>query len=342
MCVSLHGGQTAQRQADQRHDGETAAVIRRPSVVSHLNAMNMNRWTRRAALALCAGVAACAGGADRGTKADRVVCVSKQINEFLYAIGAQSVLVGRDLTSIYPPAILSITSVGYHRALNAEGIISLRPTMLLTDGNFGPADVSTQVQKVGIPIVTIKPHDSLEGAEHLLDTLGNLFGHTHAADSVLAAWRPAMDSVLKDTLTWVGKKRPRVLIMHMGQIANNYLALKRGSIGDQMLRWAGADNAVDSVGGMMRSSRPMLDRARRRADIIIATDVGYDRYGSAAKFAAMPGVNLTPAAKSLKIYRIDETDVMYYGPRTPDGIRRLEAFFHPADATGPALTGAGC
>ncbi len=139
-----------------------------------------------------------------------------------------------------------------------------------------------------------------------------------------------MAEVLTDTLKWVGAKRPRVLIMHMGQIANSYLALKRGSIGDQMLRWAGAENAVDSVGGMMRLTPEII--AKTAPDIIIATDVGFDRYGSAEKFAAMPGVSLTPAAKTLRIYRVDETDVMYYGPRTPDGVRRLEAFIHPAVA----------
>ncbi|HEY5218233.1 MAG TPA: ABC transporter substrate-binding protein [Gemmatimonadaceae bacterium] len=273
--------------------------------------------------------AACGGGVS-GTQAERVVCVSKQINEFMFAIGAQNVLVGRDLTSIYPPAILKITSVGYHRALNAEGIISLRPTLFLNDGNYGPQEVTDQLQKVGIPILTLKPGESLAGAESLLDTLGKRFHREPTADSVLAKWKVGMDSVLADTLKWVGTKRPRVLIIHFGQIANNYLALKRGSVGDQMLQWTGAENAVDSVGGMMRLTPELI--AKAAPDIIIATDVGFDRYGSAAKFATMPGVSLTPAGKSLRIYRIEETDVMYYGPRTPDAVRRLEAIFHPPAA----------
>jgi len=39
-----------------------------------------------------------------------------------------------------------------------------------------------------------------------------------------------------------------VMIMHMGQIANNYLAIKRGSAGDQIIQWAGGVNAIDSTG----------------------------------------------------------------------------------------------
>jgi iron complex transport system substrate-binding protein len=116
--------------------------------------------------------------------------------------------------------------------------------------------------------------------------------------------------------------------MHFGQIANNYLGLREGSIGDQMVRWAGGTNALDSIGGMQRLTPEAI--AKAAPDIIIATDVGFDRFGSADKFAAMPGVNLTPAAKAGRIYRIDETDVMYYGPRSADGLRRIEAIVHPS------------
>src|SRR5262245_39990443 len=88
---------------------------------------------------------------------ERVVCVSKQINEFLFEIGAQDVLVARDLTSVYPPAIRKIPSVGYHRALSAEGILSAKPSMFLTDGNVGPDAVIDQVRQVGIPVVVLRP-----------------------------------------------------------------------------------------------------------------------------------------------------------------------------------------
>jgi len=269
------------------------------------------------------------GGPAQGP--ERVVCVSKQLNEFMFTIGAQGVLVGRDLTSVYPPQITQLTSVGYHRALSAEGIISLRPTLFLTDGNYGPAAVSEQLRAVGIPILTLEPGASVDSAQAILAALGRRFRRERAADSVIASWRAGMNEALRDTAQWAGRPRPRVLIMHFGQIANNYLALKRGSIGDQVLRWAGAENAVDSVGGMMRLTPELI--ARAAPDIIVATDVGFDRLGSVQRFAAMPGVDLTPAARNGRIYRIEETDVMYYGPRTPEAIRRLAGFFHSAGAT---------
>jgi iron complex transport system substrate-binding protein len=285
---------------------------------------------RRAAAALVFGlasvllVAGCKGG--DSTVGPRIVCVSKQINEFMYDIHAESLLVGRDLTSIYPPQIKGLTSVGYHRALSAEGIISLKPTMLLTDGNLGPEAVVTQVKKVGIPVVIMAPGNTMDSAQSLMTQLGKRFNHEKTADSVVAAWKADMAAALADTSKWSTGRKPRVLVMHMGQIANNYLALKRGTPADEMIRWAGGVNAIDSIGGMLRLTPEII--AKAAPDIIIATDVGFDRLGSADKFADMPGVSLTPAGKAKRIFRVDKTEVMYFGPRTAASLRKIAGFLH--------------
>ena len=65
---------------------------------------------------------------------------------FLYEINAGSVLVARDLTSIYPERLTSRPSVGYHRALSAEGSIWMKPTVLLTDGKLV---LDAEVEQVG-------------------------------------------------------------------------------------------------------------------------------------------------------------------------------------------------
>ena len=257
----------------------------------------------------------------------RVVSVSKQINEFIYAIGGEHDLVAVDLTSIYPPEIRKLPTVGYHRALSAEGIISMKPTVFLTDGNVGPEAVLDQLKKVGIPITLMRPGGTVDSAQMLLTQLGEFFHREQAADSVLAQWKAGMNQLWADTASWSGESRPRVMIIHFGQIANNYLAIKSGSIPDRLIHWAGGQNAIDSVGGMLRLTPELI--ARAAPDIIIATDVGFDRFGSAEKFATLPGVALTPAGRNKRIYRINEQKIMYYGPRTPAAVRELHAMIHP-------------
>jgi iron complex transport system substrate-binding protein len=87
---------------------------------------------------------------------------------------------------------------------------------------------------------------------------------------------------------------------------------------------------------MMRLTPELI--AKAAPDIIIATDVGFDRLGNAEKFAEMPGVAETPAGQSKRIYRVDETEVMYFGPRTAASVRKIAGFLHPpiaAAAGGP-------
>ena len=265
-------------------------------------------------------------GRDSSSNGPRVVCVSKQINEYLYDIHAERVLVARDLTSIYPPQITRLPSVGYHRALSAEGIISMKPTMLLTDGNLGPDAVVEQVRKVGIPVLTLNPGSTPDSARQLMTRLGREFHHERQADSVIAVWNQDMSAALADTSAYSKGPRPRVLVMHFGQIANNYLAIKRGTPADQIIRWAGGENAIDSTGGMLRLTPELI--AKAAPDIIIATDVGYDRVGSPEKFAELPGVSLTPAGKTKRIHRVDETELIYYGPRTPATLRKVAQWLH--------------
>lgn len=284
-----------------------------------------------AALAAVSALASCGRFGEKSASTaggDRVVCVSKQINEFIYAIGAEQHLVAVDLTSIYPPQIKKLPTVGYHRALSAEGIISMKPTLFLTDGNVGPSSVLDQLKEVGIPVDVMPPGNTLDSAQQLLVQLGDKFDRRPAADSVVAQWKAGMQDVWKDTAQYVGKPKPRVLIIHFGQIANNYLAVKGGGPADDMIRWAGGVNAVDSVGGMERLTPEII--ARIAPDIIVATDLGFDRYGSAKAFATMSGISLTPAGKALRIYRITETELLYFGPRTPETVRKLRAMFHPS------------
>jgi iron complex transport system substrate-binding protein len=277
--------------------------------------------------ALVALAASACSRSESHASANRVVSVSKQINEFIYDIGAQDNLVARDLTSVYPPAIKALPSVGYHRALSAEGIISMKPTLFLTDGNVGPDAVLEQLRKVGIPILVIKPGATLDSAQLLMTQLGRQFHRERAADSVLAQWRRGMDSVWRDTARYANGPRPRVLVMHFGQIANNYLGVGAGGPADQMLHWAGGANAIDSTASMTRLTPELI--AKLAPDVIIATDVGFDRVGSAEKFSALPGVSLTPAGKNHRVYRIDETELLYFGPRTPGTVKKLAAMLRP-------------
>src|SRR5205823_2984355 len=89
---------------------------------------------------------------EQGEHRQRLVSLSKQYSEIIYALGAEKDLIAVDLSSTYPPQIKSLPTVGYHRALSAEGIISVRPTTILHDNNVGPEHVMRQLEQLKIPM----------------------------------------------------------------------------------------------------------------------------------------------------------------------------------------------
>ena len=78
------------------------------------------------------------------------------------------------------------------------------------------------MKKVGIPV---RARAGIERRQRAAadEQLGQEFHHEAQADSVIAAWKRDMASALADTASGRRQQPPRVLIMHMGQIANNYL-----------------------------------------------------------------------------------------------------------------------
>ncbi len=260
----------------------------------------------------------------KSTGKQRIVCVAKQLTELIYALGAGDQLVGVDLSSTYPAAAQKLTKVGYHRMLNAEGIIALKPTVVYHDGNVAPEAVMQQLEKVGVPMKVFPDAHTIPEVKALFDTLAAQFGAQKQADSLKAK----LDSDLATAAERVKqyKTRPNVAIIHFGRVINNYLVIGKAGTASYMLEMAGGKNVLDTLKGMKPLSPEIISKAQ--PDIILVTDFGYDRLGNAEKLATLPGIALTPAGKNKKIYRIEEHDLIYLGPRTGENVLMLMKLIH--------------
>jgi iron complex transport system substrate-binding protein len=254
---------------------------------------------------------------------DRIVCVSKQMTEFLFALGQGDKIVGIDLTSTYPPETKNLTTVGYHRHLSAEGIISLDPTVVIHQGDVAPPSVMPQIEKVGIPVKQYPAGSTLDSAKIVLKMVAHDYGVDSIADrlnKILDVQLAKADSIVKKYPT-----RPRVMIIHFGQQRNQYFIMGTRGTANAMLTLAGGINAADTTSFRDLSPEVIL---RSQPDVILATDFGFDKAGSKEKFMQLPGIALTPAAKNGKIYRIEEHDLVYFGPRTGENIVKIAQLIH--------------
>lgn len=256
--------------------------------------------------------------------ADRIVCVSKQLTEIMFALHQGSKIVGLDLTSTFPPETRNITKVGYHRHLSAEGIISLDPTVVIHQGDVAPQAVMEQLQKVGVRTKQYPAAKTIEETKELIRSIANEYQQDTAAASLITN----LDAELAKTAAITKKytHKPRVLIIHFGQQRNQYFVMGNRGTANAMLKLAGGVNAANTSAFRDLSAEVI---ARSQPDVILATDFGWDRAGgNIEKFKQLPGIALTPAAKNGKIYRIEEHDLVYFGPRTGANVLLIAELIH--------------
>ena len=264
-----------------------------------------------------------------GTKDLRIVSLSKHLTEFTFALGKGHNIIGVDWSSTYPDSAKLIKPVGYHRALNPEGIISLTPDMVMHSNDIGPETVLPQIQKAGLNCKAFGNANTIDSAKMLLKELGTFFGVGAKADSlcnVMDAGIINASNILKAVKI---KDTPSVMIIHFGRASNVFFVMSgRKGVGDKLIQMAGAKVAHYDAKGARQISAEAI--AEANPDIIIATDFGYDQMGSMDKFiAGVPGVALTKAGKNKRVVRFEEHDLTYYGPRTGDNIINLIHSFYP-------------
>jgi iron complex transport system substrate-binding protein len=264
-------------------------------------------------------------------KAERLVVISQTYNEIIWALGAQDRVVGVDYSSTYPPDVKKVQTVGYHRALSAEGILSLHPTAIIHDNNIGPPQVVEQLKGLNVPMKTFEAkNDSVDGTKALIREMGAYFHREERAEELCRTLDERMAASLEKVKQYTD--HPRVAVIHFGRASNVYLVVGKGRGGDggaagRMIEWAGGEMAVDAR-GMQRMASPETI-AQANPDVILVTDYGFDRLeGSLEQIKELPGVATSNAAKNNRIYRIEEHELMYFGPRSGENVERVAAVIH--------------
>ncbi|QQX78085.1 MULTISPECIES: hemin ABC transporter substrate-binding protein [Aequorivita] len=256
---------------------------------------------------------------------ERIVCISKQYSEIIYALGAEENIVAVDVSSTYPPEIKDLPTIGYHRALAAEPILSMKPTLILEDNNIGPEHVVTQLKNLKIPMKQFGHYENtIAGTDSLIREMGSYFHKEEKAEELCKKLDADMNYAKQQALWY--EKKPKLLVIHFGQANNIYLVMTKNSTAGKLIDWAGGEMAVDGERGMTQFSPEVV--AQSDPDVILLTDFGYDKLGSTEEVGTLPGISSTRAFKEGKVYRVEEHDMVYLGPRTGENIIELQKLIH--------------
>ncbi len=270
-------------------------------------------------------------GAHASELPQRWVSAGGALSEWVAALGGESKLVGVDTTSQHPASLKALPSIGYQRQLSAEGILSLRPQVLVGTEEMGPPPVLAQIRNAGVQVEMFSARPDLPSLKGNLQHLGQLLGSEAEANALFSGYEQA----LEQQQHWVAKaqalhKSPGVLML-LGNAGGKPLIAGKDTAADWMLRQAGGRNlathsgykpfSVESLAGLSPEVLVFADRALT------------GEAARAALFKENPILASTPAAKSARVFELDPTLLVGgLGPRLPQSLVKLSAEFYPTQA----------
>ena len=243
----------------------------------------------------------------------RVVSLSPAVTEIMFALGADSLLVGRTDFCEYPAEALQIPSVGGISNLNIEQILSLHPDLVISGSMVGKK-ATDQMDQMGTPMVCVIEKPRFEALYDNIRAIGSLVGKEQEADSLVESLKWKVERLLADTSlsTFNSQLSTCYYVVGFGP-TGNFTAGGNTFIND-IIRMAGGRNIAEDVKGWNYSLEALM---QENPDYIIV------RREDSAAFCGMKPYNTLDAVRKGHVIGIVSGTLDLQVPRNIDAILYL-------------------
>ena len=250
----------------------------------------------------------------------RIAVAGGSITEILYFLGAQDRIVAVDTTSTYPESATGFPSMGYVRALSAEGVLSVQPTLVLGENDMGPAVVLSQIAETGIPVRRIPHAWTSVGILEKVRCVATILNRSDEAEQLIADRLAPIIAELDHLVSNAGVSARAALILDAR--GGSLISAGRGTSGDGLLAMSGATNMFSEFSGWKPISPEVLLSAN--ADFIVFSV-------TSAQPTTQHRFPFPAYGEGRKVISMDAMEMLGFGPRTLDAALKLARIIHPAD-----------
>ena len=228
----------------------------------------------------------------------RVVVLANGVAEIMNSLNAQSILVGRDISST-EVALANIPIVTSGHQVLPEQVIALKPDLVIIDASTGPKSAIDQIKAAGINIV--QTPESW--------TLADISIKVAAVASAIGA--PKQGELLNSTIaaeikTSTLSNSPRIAFLYLRGTSSIYLMGGPGSGADSLISAIGAvDVGAESLDNPFNTMTAEA-LAKLNPDVIIVMTKGLQSVGGLSGLLKLPGVAQTRDGKSGAIIDVDD------------------------------------
>ncbi len=247
------------------------------------------------------------------TSSERIVSLNGSTTEILFALDVGDNVVGCDASSTYPKGVREqLPSVGYQYGLNAEGILSLNPTLVIGREDVRPPQVVQQLRMAGVTVLLLKEPRSFEATKQRLRTIGKAVGREKKAEALAEA----LDTDIKELETKLAsrKEQPKqkALFLYL-RGTQTTLVLGTDTAPGAMFDIIGVENAAGSIKG----NKPMTAEAviAAQPDVYVLFTTSLKSVGGVDGLLKLPGLAHTLAGQNRRVVTLDGQYLSGFGPR---------------------------
>ena len=248
----------------------------------------------------------------------RIVCLTEEPTEVLYALGEQHRIVGISGFTVRPaiarrekPKVSAFTSA------KIGEILKLGPDFVVGFSDI-QADIAAELIRRGVE-VWISNHRSVEGILDYILRLGALVGAGARARAYADTLRSGLEAIERDAAAL--PRRPRVYFEEWDEPPITGIRWVA-----ELVRIAGGDDVFPERAAEPLAKARILEDAgevvRRAPDIILGSWCG--KKCRAEKVAARPGWEAIPAVRDGELHEIKSPLILQPGPAAlTDGVREI-------------------
>ena len=233
--------------------------------------------------------------------ASRIISTDAGVTDVLIALGIGGNLVGVDVTSKTPRS-LTVAKVGYHRTLSAEGLMSLKPSLIIGSDHMGPSEVISFIEKSAVILIRLPTAKNGEQLKSNIGAIGKLVGEEAKASKLLLRVDSAIADLDEQQL------RADTKVAFLLQMDGRSLRLAgNGTTGDDIIGLLGGKNIAQHNAYQAVSPEALINLA---PEVIIVAGRGVSNSLVKTLLNDNPLLTHTPAAANANIIEIDGRSII--------------------------------
>jgi iron complex transport system substrate-binding protein len=255
--------------------------------------------------------------------AQRIITAGSALTETVCALGDCDKIIASDRTSLYPAHIQQLPSIGYRGGINAEGILSLKPTLVIAEKDYVEDAVLQQLTASGIKLVIIDRKYTFNDTKKFIAQIATALNRDAEGKKLIAK----IEGEFAEANTMLKKATSVPKVLSVYNRGTSTISVAGKNTFGEILSYAGATSAVSDVEGYKPLNTEALIAAN--PDYLLMVSTGLESLGGIDGALKIPGVAQTVAGKRKQIISIESLKLTNFGPRFGEAVKELVVLIHP-------------